>query len=90
MDFSKLNIEFNNMQVIITKYNEILFLVKSKIKNNSREISKFENKIKNTKNSIEKESYKIVIVSLKDENIFLENLIKEENKDGQSGIIKSI
>ncbi len=90
MDFSKLNIEFNNMQVIITKYNEILSLVKSKIKNNSREISKFENKIKNTKNSIEKESYKIVIVSLKDENIFLENLIKEENKDGQSGIIKSI
>lgn len=90
MDFSKLNIEFNNMQVIITKYNEILSLVKSKIKNNSKEISKFENKIKNIKNSIEKESYKIVIVSLKDENIFLENLIKEENKDGQSGIIKSI
>ena len=76
MDFSKLNIEFNNMQVIITKYNEILSLVKSKIKN--------------TKNPIEKESYKIVIVSLKDENVFLENLIKEDNKDGQSEIIKSI
>ena len=72
MDFSKLNIEFNNMQVIITKYNEILSLVKSKIKNNSKEINKFENKIKNTKNPIEKESYKIVIVSLKDENVFLE------------------
>lgn len=90
MDFSKLNIEFNNMQVIITKYNEILSLVKSKIKNNSKEINKFENKIKNTKNLIEKESYKIVIVSLKDENVFLENLIKEDNKDGQSEIIKSI
>lgn len=90
MDFSKLNIEFNNMQVIITKYNEILSLVKSKIKNNSKEINKFENKIKNTKNPIEKESYKIVIVSLKDENVFLENLIKEDNKDGQSEIIKSI
>lgn len=90
MDFSKLNIEFNNMQVIITKYNEILSLVKSKIKNNSKEINKFENKIKNTKNHIEKESYKIVIVSLKDENVFLENLIKEDNKDGQSEIIKSI
>ena len=90
MDFSKLNIEFNNMQVIITKYNEILSLVKSKIKNNSKEINKFENKIKNTKNPIEKESYKIVIVSLKDENVFLENLIKEDNKDGQPEIIKSI
>lgn len=90
MDFSKLNIEFNNMQVIITKYNEILSLVKSKIKNNSKETNKFENKIKNTKNPIEKESYKIVIVSLKDENVFLENLIKEDNKDGQSEIIKSI
>lgn len=90
MDFSKLNIEFNNMQVIITKYNEILSLVKSKIKNNSKEINKFENKIKNTKNPTEKESYKIVIVSLKDENVFLENLIKEDNKDGQSEIIKSI
>lgn len=90
MDFSKLNIEFNNMQVIITKYNKMLSLVKSKIKNNSKEINKFENKIKNTKNSIEKESYKIVIVSLKDENVFLENLIKEDNKDGQSEIIKSI
>lgn len=90
MDFSKLNIEFNNMQVIITKYNEILSLVKSKIKNNSKEINKFENKIKNTKNPIEKESYKIVIVSLKDENVFLENLIKEDNKNGQSEIIKSI
>lgn len=90
MDFSKLNIEFNNMQVIITKYNEILSLVKSKIKNNSKEINKFENKIKNTKNPIEKESHKIVIVSLKDENVFLENLIKEDNKDGQSEIIKSI
>lgn len=63
---------------------------KDKIKNNSKEINKFENKIKNTKNPIEKESYKIVIVSLKDENVFLENLIKEDNKDGQSEIIKSI
>lgn len=90
MDFSKLNIEFSNMQVVIKKYNEMQSNIRNKIKSNSKEISKFENKIKNTKNSLEKESYKIVVISLKDENTFLENLIKEENKDGQSGNTKTI
>ena len=90
MDFSKLNIEFSNMQNMITKYNELLLEIKNKIKNNFKEISKYETKIKNTKNNLEKECYKILVISLKNETTFLENIIKEE-KDGQESIVaKSI
>lgn len=90
MDFQKLNIEFSNMQNMITKYNELLLEIKNRIKNNQREISKYETKIKNTKNNLEKECYKILVISLKNEITFLENIIKEE-KDGQESIIaKSI
>lgn len=90
MDFQKLNIEFSNMQNMITKYNELLLEIKNRIKNNQREISKYETKIKNTKNNLEKECYKILVISLKNETTFLENVIKEE-KDGQESIVaKSI
>jgi len=90
MDFQKLNIEFSNMQNMITKYNELLLEIKNRIKNNQREISKYETKIKNTKNNLEKECYKILVISLKNETTFLENIIKEE-KDGQESIVaKSI
>ena len=86
MDFQKLNIEFSNMQNMITKYNELLLEIKDRIKNNLREISKYETKIKNTKNNLEKECYKILVISLKNETTFLENIIKEE-KDGQESIV---
>ena len=90
MDFSKLNIEFSNMQNMITKYNELLLEIKNRIRNNLKEISKYETKIKNTKNNLEKECYKILVISLKNETTFLENIIKEE-KDGQESIVaKSI
>jgi len=90
MDFQKLNIEFSNMQNMITKYNELLLEIKNRIRNNLKEISKYETKIKNTKNNLEKECYKILVISLKNETTFLENIIKEE-KDGQESIIaKSI
>lgn len=90
MDFQKLNIEFSNMQNMITKYNELLLEIKNRIKNNQREISKYDTKIKNTKNNLEKECYKILVISLKNETTFLENVIKEE-KDGQESIVaKSI
>jgi len=90
MDFQKLNIEFSNMQNMITKYNELLLEIKNRIKNNLKEISKYETKIKNTKNNLEKECYKILVISLKNETTFLENIIKEE-KDGQESIVaKSI
>ena len=90
MDFQKLNIEFSNMQNMITKYNELLLEIKNRIRNNLKEISKYETKIKNTKNNLEKECYKILVISLKNETTFLENVIKEE-KDGQESIVaKSI
>jgi len=90
MDFQKLNIEFSNMQNMITKYNELLLEIKNRIRNNLKEISKYETKIKNTKNNLEKECYKILVISLKNETTFLENIIKEE-KDGQESIVaKSI
>ena len=86
MDFQKLNIEFSNMQNMITKYNELLLEIKNRIRNNLKEISKYETKIKNTKNNLEKECYKILVISLKNETTFLENIIKEE-KDGQESIV---
>ena len=49
MDFTKLNVEFANMQNTITKYNNILNEIKNRIKNNLRDISKYETKIKNTR-----------------------------------------
>lgn len=81
MDFSKLNIEFSNMQNMITKYNELLLEIKNKIKNNFKEINKYETKMKNTKNNLEKECYKILVISLKNETLFLESIIKKEEKN---------
>lgn len=91
MDFQKLNIEFSNMQVMITKYNKLLLDINNKIKNNIKDINKYETRLKNTKNNLEKESYKLIIVSLKNETNFLEQLIKEDNQNEQgTGNTKSV
>ena len=91
MDFQKLNIEFSNMQVMITKYNKLLLDINNKIKNNIKDINKYETRLKNTKNNLEKESYKLIIVSLKNETNFLEQLIKEDKQDEQgTGNTKSV
>ncbi len=90
MDFTKLNVEFANMQNTINKYNVLLIEIKNRIRNNSRDISKFETRIKNTKNSIEKESYKMIVISLKNETSFLESIIKEDENNGESGNTKTI
>jgi chromosome segregation ATPase len=91
MDFTKLNLEFANMQNTITKYNNLVNEIKNRIKNNLRDISKYETKIKNTKNSLEKESYKLLVISLKNETTFLENIIKEEEtNERESGTTKTI
>ena len=72
MDFSKLNLEFANMQNTITKYNSLITEIKNRI-------------------NLEKESYKILVISLKNETSFLENIIKEEDTNVQgSGNIKSV
>ena len=91
MDFQNLNIEFSNMQVMITKYNKLLLDINNKIKNNIKDINKYETRLKNTKNNLEKESYKLIIVSLKNETNFLEQLIKEDNQNEQgTGNTKSV
>ena len=40
MDFSKLNVEFSNMQKTVTKYTEIVLLINLHIKENLKSISK--------------------------------------------------
>lgn len=91
MDFTKLNVEFANMQNTITKYNSLLSEIKNRIRNNSRDISKYETRIKNIKNNLEKESYKILVISLKNETTFLESLVKEEeSNERESGNTKAV
>ena len=74
MDFTKLNIEFANMQNIISKYNNLQNEIKNRIKIDLKDINKYETKIKNTKNALEKECLKMIIISLKNETTFLESL----------------
>lgn len=91
MDFTKLNIEFANMQNTITKYNNIQNEIKNRIKNNQKEISKYETKVKNTKNNLEKETYKLMVIAIKNETSFLESIVKEDNSnERESATIKTI
>lgn len=84
MNFQKLNLEFNNMQIIITKYNKLLLDINNKIKENLKEINKYESKIKNNKNSVEVRCLKFIIVSFKSETEFLQKIVGKENEiDGK-------
>lgn len=74
MDFTKLNIEFANMQNTIVKYNNVVNLVEARIKNNMKIINKYETKNKKS-NDIEKELDTLYIKLLKHENEFLNSLI---------------
>ena len=80
MDFSKLNIEFSNMQKTISTYTEIVLKVNNKIKENLKIIGKYETKIKNTKDNFEKELSHLYITSLKNENKFLESIINNNEE----------
>lgn len=84
MDFQKLNLEFSNMQLMIEKYNKLLLDINNKIKSNSKDINKYENKLKNVKSTLEEESYHFIVVVLKSENAFLENIIKEDNSNANN------
>ena len=86
MDFSKLNVEFSNMQKTVTKYTEIIVLVNLKVKDNLKSISKYETKMKNTKNKIEKDIDHLYITMLKCENEFLESLVKEQEDKNEKGV----
>lgn len=86
MDFSKLNVEFSNMQKTVTKYTEIVLLINLHIKENFKSISKYETKMKNTKNKIEKDMAHLYITMLKNENEFLENLVKEQEDKNEKSV----
>ena len=52
MDFSKLNLEFANMQETIKNYNRIILRINCRIKDNIRSISKMETKVKGNKDKL--------------------------------------
>lgn len=83
MDFSKLNLEFANMQETVKDYNKMIIRINFRIKENLKSISKFETKMKNTKNKLEKDLAHLYITSVKCETEFLEDLIKEEKANVQ-------
>lgn len=87
MDFEKINIEFSNMQKTIIKYNEMINKINQKIKNNDKNINKYETKIRNIKVMLEKDIYRLLLDSLKSENLFLKILMESEEKkgDGNTG-----
>lgn len=91
MDFTKLNLEFANMQKTVEDYNKMSSSINARIKDNLRIISKYETKIKNTKNKLEKDLGRLYITSIKCETEFLESLVKEEKSDErESGNTKSV
>lgn len=91
MDFSKLNLEFANMQKSVDDYNKMIISIKLRIKDNLRSISKFETKMKNTKNKLEKDLAHLYITSVKCETEFLESLIKEDiSNERESGNTKTV
>ena len=61
--------------------------INQKIKNNDKNINKYETKIKNTKVILEKDIYRLLLDSLKSENLFLKLLMESEEKkeDGNTG-----
>lgn len=81
MDFTKLNIEFANMQNKINEYNNLVALINNKIRDISKEIGKYDTKLKNTNSIIEKDFFSMMLNILKEEQNFLESLIVKETKD---------
>lgn len=90
MDFSKLNLEFANMQETIKNYNKIILRINCRIKDNIRSIGKMETKVKGNKDKLIKYLANVYIESIKCENDFLNDLIKGDENDGKSGNTKSV
>ena len=90
MDFSKLNLEFANMQETIKNYNKIILRINCRIIDNIRSISKMETKVKGNKDKLIKYLANVYIESIKCENDFLNDLIKGDENDGKSGNTKSV
>ena len=72
MDFSKLNLEFSNMQNTINRYNEIIKIVNERIKDNLKIINKSEVKLKNAKDDIERDIIELYLDVIKGQNKFFQ------------------
>ena len=83
MDFSKLNLEFSNMQNTINRYNEIIKIVNERIKDNLKIINKSEVKLKNAKDDIERDIIELYLDVIKGQNKFLNCLLEKDNKKEQ-------
>lgn len=73
MDFSKLNMEFFNIQKKLEKYDKQLDIVLLEIKKLEKEIVKIETKIKQTKSNVEKWQNKLILEFKKEQLDFLKN-----------------
>ena len=61
MDFTKLNLEFSNIQLKLEKYDKQLGIVLNEIKKLEKDIGKLETKLEQTKVQTEKCQYKLII-----------------------------
>lgn len=86
MDFTKLNLEFENMQNKIIKLEAINLAINIRIKENIKLINKYETKVKNEKNEFISHLANVVVVNAKVENEFLRGLLElEEGKKDEQG-----
>lgn len=61
MDFTKLNLEFSNIQLKLEKYDKQLGIVLNEIKKLEKDIGKLETKLEQTKVQTEKYQHKLII-----------------------------
>ncbi len=73
MDFTKLNLEFSNIQLKLEKYDKQLGIVLNEIKKLEKDIGKLETKLEQTKVQTEKCQYKLIIEFKKEQVNFLKN-----------------
>lgn len=83
MDFSKLNVEFFNIQQKLEKYDKQLGIVLAEIKQLEKEINKLETKIKQTKSNTEKCQYKLVLEFKKEQLVFLKNTFVDSGEKNE-------
>ena len=81
MDFSKLNLEFTNMQETVKKYNKMVLFIQVKIKDNERIIGKYKTKAKSLKNKLEKDLATFYIKTLEYENDLLNLILADDEVD---------
>lgn len=83
MDFSKLNLEFNNIQKKMELYDIQFNKVLLKIKQLEKEIKKMETKITQAKSLVDKSLYTFFIEIKKEQLAFLTDTFLNDSKVGE-------